>query len=457
VTDPQRARARSRLALRATLAAATVGVAVYLATLTYGARVGIDFYQYWGIGAATRLIGEGLGSPYRDVEGYASVLDRHASTSGDERLTRANHDIHARYPRGLDPTNSPLLYVLFSPLPTGYSSAYAIFLGLRVVLLLAALVLLVPPGGGGIATLATALAVVGLYLPLGADARVGNLNALQLFAIVALARLIASAGPVAGGPTNYLRGGGALAGMALLTLVKPNVAPAAAALAISLAVRMGSRALTRASAIAGPLVLVFLLLPCAYFGTWNIWGEWLEFLAPGSKLAQNELSSGNFSSALLVSRAFGLPVNGAAVAVALLLATSATVALARADARARIRAMLHDPFLAVSLAICAFLAASPLAWFHYYVLLLAPVLRMVATPSSGRAIKALGGAALLLGSGAAGLLPELAAAVPYMVALSWAPAWAGTLLLVGEAARREAAQASPIPAPVNAGSPSSPA
>ena len=97
------------------------------------------------------------------------------------------------------------------------------------------------------------------------------------------------------------------------------------------------------------------------------------------------------------------------------------------QARARIGAVLRDPFLAASLGICALLAASPLAWFHYYVLLLAPALRMVATPSSSGAVKALAGASMILASGAAGWLPALEPAVPYMVAVSWAPLWTATL------------------------------
>ena len=51
---------------------------------------GVDFYQLWGVGAAQKLSGHSLGSPYAERERYAVVLNDYAGTVNYPSLTTAN-------------------------------------------------------------------------------------------------------------------------------------------------------------------------------------------------------------------------------------------------------------------------------------------------------------------------------------------------------------------------------
>jgi hypothetical protein len=431
-----------RRAARSALVLATVVTAAWTARFTYRERVGIDFCQYWSVGAARRLSAAPLPSPYVNGESYAAAIDRYAAASGDGRLVEANSILGRLYPRGLELNNSPLLYAAFAGMPIEYSTAWALFVALRVALLLGALYLLVPRGDDGLAMLVMSIPVIALFRPLGSDARVGNVAVCQLFAIVALARV---AGAVLSQASRWAPALSAtvLTGAGLLVLTKPNVAPIAAALAISLWLRGGPRVFLRGAALAVVPLLASALLPCAWLGSWSAWSDWLRLLDPFEKLALWQVAGGNFSLSLLLGQALGIPANAIAAALAVVLAGSAAVGLGlRRDAGVRMRAVLRDPLLAGSLAICAVLATSPLAWFHYYVLALAPALALVAAPDVGPGSRILGGAGLVLASGIIGILvPVLEPAVPWMLGLSWIPLWAGTLRVASGIARSDGASA----------------
>ena len=85
---------------------------------------GVDFYQLWGVGAAQKLSGHSLGSPYTERERYAVVLNDYAGTVDYPSLTTAS----AVWKR-LALTATPLLYVSFSMLPRDYSVAIGLFRG----------------------------------------------------------------------------------------------------------------------------------------------------------------------------------------------------------------------------------------------------------------------------------------------------------------------------------------
>jgi hypothetical protein len=435
--------------LRAALVVALVAAVGWAARFTYGRRLGIDFYQYWSVGAAMRLSGGSLAPPYVDLDGYVAIIDRYAAASGDARLAEVNAALHHSNAHGLELNNSPLLYAAFAGMPMDYSDAWALFLALRVALLLGALYLLAPPGDDGRLTLLLAIPIVALYRPLGSDARVGNIAVVQLFAVAALARAARGSIPWTG-RWAAVRSGVVLTGAAFLVLTKPNAAPIAVVLAHSVAFRDGPRAFLRGCALALVPALALALLPCAWFGSWSVWTDWFRFLDPFGKLAEWPIADGNFCSAVLLGRALGIPVHAASAATAFLLAASAAAAAGlRPGAADRIRTVLRDPLLGASLAICALLATSPLAWLHYHVLALAPALRLLTAPAADRTDRILGGAGLLLASGTIGLLGfDVETAVAWTVALSWLPLWAGTLRAAARTARADLPAAAAVGTPI---------
>src|SRR5262245_29349217 len=86
-------------------------------------QAGIDFYHFWGVAEARQLSEEPLGSPYAaDAERYAAVLNAAADASSDKHLKRANAER-----RTIDPTATPLLYVLFGAVPGDYTRAHVLY------------------------------------------------------------------------------------------------------------------------------------------------------------------------------------------------------------------------------------------------------------------------------------------------------------------------------------------
>jgi hypothetical protein len=159
----------------------------YSTIVTYNSSSTIDFYQFWGIGKAKEFSGDGLASPYLELERYAAYLDSFASTSDDVRFGKANRRNHQLYKYGLDVTGTPLLYVIFSFLPQDYSFSFGIFLVVRLVLLVATFYFLGPARKINLATLAVGIFFMFAYKPLRIDSRVGNLNIFQLFSVAAVA------------------------------------------------------------------------------------------------------------------------------------------------------------------------------------------------------------------------------------------------------------------------------
>src|SRR5262249_45114955 len=131
-----------------------------------------DFYQLWGVPAAARLAGGSLGSPYRDLPGYWSVLSRHAEASSDAPRRAA----HRLWPT-LSPIAAPLLFVAFALLPGDYTTAVSVYAGLQALAFFGALL-----GLGRLFPLdrfllvSLAFLLVRLYEPLASDMRLGNVG-----------------------------------------------------------------------------------------------------------------------------------------------------------------------------------------------------------------------------------------------------------------------------------------
>lgn len=423
-----------------------VGAGAFWASLTYRHRAAVDFYQYWGVGAAKALGGADLSSPYPGIERYDKVLDGFAASSGDARLQSANQANHGMYRYSLDMNHTPLLYSLFALFPLDYSLSFGVFLALRLALLVAALFFLAPDRESLLPTMALGVVVVLLYRPLGADARVGNLNVIQLFAMAGLASALAAT-PQRGG--RVLSSAALVGGLAFLALLKPNLILVALALCVSLVARGGVERSWKAIAAGGLFGLMLASVPCLYFKSWAVWLDWIHHFALGDEtLSERGIWSGNFSTSLMVSRLGGLSAGTASLTLAVLLALSLVLAMAgRRSFYETAGIALRDPRLLVSLAVTATLAVSAIAWFHYYVLSLFPVLWLLTRRSGPAASRILGGVSLLLSSGLLEEIPAVRPALPYVVASSWAPLWAGLLILISTGPLERVSSSQPFARP----------
>jgi hypothetical protein len=359
----ERLRALLPLVASALLAAFVVSAWHHLAGKRY-----IDFYNPWAVTLGHRALG---GNPYADGDAYSRLANLVADTGGSPALRATNADR-----RVIDPTGTPLYYAAFAWLPSSFEIGYGIVAAALAASLLGAVWALARMHGlARWAAAALAACVALLYMPFEVDLRVGNVNALQLAALVGFIH----------GARRWREGHRGLAqelylpALALLVLFKPNIALVAAALAFHFLHARGMAATLRAALWSiGALGLAY-AASCLYFhspGVWRLWWSSLHDANGGTLLYP--VGVGNASVAKLLSERWAVHpyVTGALLAAALALFSAAAITAYGKDAagaRARARRVLADAQAMASAGVLLTFAASPLLWPHYEVLLLLPV------------------------------------------------------------------------------------
>jgi hypothetical protein len=396
--------------------------------------IAIDFYQHWGVGAARRLSGPTLGSPYREYKKYNEVLREYVEQTDQSKLMV---NFRAKRPPGF--TATPFLYMLFAAFPADYSRAVALFQALQVLLFLAAIVLL-----GAVYHYQTfPLVCLALLLvlgsgPLSSDLRNGNLGCLQVFA---LAALLVLTDRLRRTPRPAALGALVLAGFTLLALAKPNVALVVAVMAGHVWLVLGTRAFAVAAVAAALSGAAAVIISCVYFRSWTVWQEWYDVVF-GRNPYHLVLAPaiGNYSTSRLLAAGVGVGTWTIAIAIAAVLVLSIVAVIAGPVRRAAIaraaplsRALARsfdDPHLAMAIGITMTIALSPLLWYHYYVIALIPGLWLLNASAEPRYLPLGGLASLVLSSGLLNVLflpLGWTGAAAVGAALSWIPLWAGIL------------------------------
>lgn len=339
---------------------------------------GIDFYHYWGVAKAPQLSALSLQNPYVSSGAYADVLNQHADTSGDQILKEAN-----AYRRTLDLTGTPLLYTVFSVLPTNYSLAIKGFRLAQLVLFIAAIFLVGCLRGNSSGFMPLALVLSATFLPFLSDVTVGNLNTIQLFLLVALALLIEQKQP----QTSHGRwrsGLIILCCLVFITLLKPNLLLASLMLGAAFLAKYGLPRLT--IVIPGGLAFTTLVVTITNMclGSAQVWLDWYELVSASQDRLAYPIAAGNYSTTLLLAQLYKLDIVTAVNAIAgfLIISFGSIVAIAATkqgdsllrSSRAVVLSILQDTGLMVSIAVVVTIALSPLVWAHYYTLLLLPAL-----------------------------------------------------------------------------------
>jgi hypothetical protein len=402
----------------------------------FSQAIGVDFYNFWGVPVAMRLTGGALGPPYRNGERYLAVLKDYGGTVGQPRLKAAQ-----RFWSGPDYTGSPLLYRVFGVVSDDYTLALGAFRTLQIIAFLAAALFLgylyrLDP----FHSLSFALICLLLYQPLLSDLRVANLGSLQFAALAALTGVAQALPRVRAFGRRAALAGVLAAGLAALTLCKPNVALVAVFLAVHLVVRHGVGIFALAALPALGATVALLIVPCVYFGSWTVWQEWYRFVyGANARMLVRPVENGNYSTPLLASSWLGVDLAVVAAVLACVLVGSLVVCRVGAlaprpawrAARAALGRLLGDPHHAVGAAILLTLATSPLAWVHYYMLVLIPSLWLLGAASTSSAVPILAAASVAMSAGVAGMLLWALGwpgAMPATIALSWLPLWAALLI-----------------------------
>lgn len=365
----------------------------------------MDFYQFWLVGqAAGEMRPERIWSP----SGRAALGEIGARLALQPGATSAMR-LAARKRLVLETYSTPLLYATFSALSTGdyeldYRVFHALSLGCTVAAVLGLCALFGFPAWAALVALATLLF---LFEPFAADARVGNLNELQLAGVAAQLALFR------GEPS---RAKDLLAGAlaALLALFKPNLLPALLALGALCAGRRDYRGLSWMACGAAAAGGAAALWSGARLGSLHSWPAWLAAL---QQLPPQAVALGNDSLARALAEA-GAP-GGPWLALALLAAVLAIAFRAgRAEAAVRLAARegagrgelgpsesaaragsaldagtspprpephprVVSATAALGLGCAAAVLGAELAWAHYY-LLLVPGLLLLLRPGAPR-------------------------------------------------------------------------
>ncbi|MEM9264477.1 MAG: glycosyltransferase 87 family protein [Cyanobacteria bacterium P01_F01_bin.13] len=400
---------------------------------------GIDFYHYWGVAKARQLSPSPLQNPYVASTAHADVLNQYADASNDQILKEANS-----YRRTLDLTGTPLLYTVSALLPESYSLAIKGFRLGQLVLFVLTIFLIGVLRGNSTGFELLALVLAATFSPFLSDVVVGNLNAIQLFLLVAAALLIERAQP----QTSKARlryGVMILCGLIFITLLKPNLLLSSLLLS---AVFLRKYGLPRPTLLipAGVAFTVLLLVATnVCLGSAQVWLDWYKLVSASQDRLAYPIEAGNYSTTLLLSQLYTLDIYTAvnAVAVFLIVSFCSIVAIAAIKqgspllgrSREIVFNILQDSGLVVSIAVTITFALSPLVWAHYYTLLLLPALWLLDTRFPWQLGNWLSLLAIIFASG--GLVNLLSTwfvfspevyAVSFM--LGWVWVWAGLLITV---------------------------
>lgn len=377
------------LALLVTLAARVFWMAVV------APAPGIDFYQFWAVARAETS--HGLANPYSDeARGALAETGRRlaAGTPGSARLGAA-----VEYREHIETFSTPFLYLVVDALSSAdYDASLDRFGLLRLVCLVAGVTALCRLAGCD-------LWLTGLWLlttlwfsePVRADARVGNVNALQLAALagyLALARAPGDRRQAAAGAT-----------LGLLMAFKPTLGLVAAFLTIDWALRGEWRRLAVQGASFAAAALAAVVASSAWFGSARAWLDWLEALPQLERVADVSVANGNFALARLAGE-LGLPLPSGAIVAALSLALAACTWLGARDEKSLPGSR---DFLVAALGCAAAVVGVQLGWLHYFMLVAPLAIYLFATLADPRALAAVALASLLvLGTPLRALAPELA-------------------------------------------------
>jgi hypothetical protein len=354
-----------------------------------------DFYQFWIVGRAAaepgtgdvwsqaereRLGQQGLRVALAELgqRGQGQPPSRHASAASRRQV--------------LETYSTPWLYTLFGAAASGDYERDLDRFQLASLIALAAGAWWMARAAG-LAPVSAVLLIAfsaAWFAPALSDARVGNVNRLQLGLLGLFVALAARAGP-----TSRWR---ALAAGALLgagAMFKPNLAFPMLTLGLGWIAlgRWRKLALHGAGAAAGALVAF--ALSSVWLGSMGAWSSWGAVLGELMGEYEHTLEAGNFSLARVLERS-GLAVDARLLGVLSLIAFAAALMWRRqAAGRGGSDREGVEDLLLLALGGALSVLAARLAWLHYFVLVL-PLAIAALRPGVAVLVRAAGACGLLL-------------------------------------------------------------
>jgi hypothetical protein len=342
----------------------------------------VDFFTFWSVShTLSRAPVANVYSPDNQRK-IASVLVAEAQSSETSDLQRqATADVVHLYGGRIDVTGTPLLYMAIGGLSSGnFQTDQKRFEFVCASCLVLSMLILKHLLRFSIVTIVLlTIFVASDYAPVLSDMRVGNVNEIQLFAVMLFIFFTARSRPLLAGLT-----------IGMVTMFKPTTASVLVLSVIADFADRDYRQLLRM--LSGCLIaaVATFLASAAYFRNSAIWVDFLHSLPKTLNGVSYPLESGNFSLSALV---FGPSSGSAAIILLLLLAAFSWLMFATrrnntGEAQGEISKDIYGPrrmhtAFAVGGGGCAvMLLSSPLVWLHYYLLLL-PLSLYVIQPAGG--------------------------------------------------------------------------
>lgn len=344
----------------------------------------------------------------------------------------------------VDAHASPFLYTLVGLLSTGDYDAdqkrFAIVSGLCLALSVAMLCHLLR--FSAVSTILLLAFLAADFSPVVTDMGVGNINEIQLLAI-ALFILFAAR-------SAHLSAGIAI-GMA--TMIKPTTAIVLVLAAIVAVADRDYRRLLRLLAGACAAAAVAIAVSALYFANPKMWIQFIASLSDTLGEGSYPLEKGNYGLAKLL---FGGTGSGPAIILIVLLSAFLWLMFSTRRKAPALETAVPNAFAAAGVGCALMLLSSPLAWVHYYVLLIPLSLYVIqpapdpeATPlSRGMVVKLLGFVPLLMLSD---LAQYVLSGVPKALSADFNCATVLTLVLALLQIRRQRQSFNAMQAPTTAG------
>ncbi len=359
--SPPRVASYSETAL---LAALVVAAMAFSWARSAHTTSGVDFFTKWSV---ARAISESGGKDVYSAEarrriGAALALEFRLPATGDRQRATTAAVLTANQGE-MEVVGSPFLYASMAVFGLeDFETSYVLFALVSLLSLAGTIVLLGRHLSVPFTWTLVLLSIVAVHFePLRSDAAVGNINQLQLAAVVGASLLVSPGRRLAASAAA-----GALLGIA--TMLKLNVLLSPAFLLIGL--WLDGRRRSAGAFLAGLVgsALAAFVASAAFFGDRGCWLAWREAL-PSLLAARYGLDIGNFGLAALIYQLTGLDVSKAILATLLL-----SFAYALWRSRRRIPGVPveagagRDSLLLGGLG-CGFMILSgPYVLFHYFVL-----------------------------------------------------------------------------------------
>lgn len=387
---------------------------------------GVDLYQYWGVGQVLRLTQGEISNPYDMHEEFNRILAEEAAKTSDPV-----HKKVADYRKDLELQGTPFSYFIFSWLPSKYEETRSLYRAMQIgIFTLITCGLLYSVGYTWWRSLLASLLILPFYNPMKSELIVGNFNTILTAGLAVgfyLSNKLVSMHFDRDNVDSLLpKATALLVWIGMFTLMKPTLTIMFLIFVLFLAARFGIFFAAKATLLSVfPLGLIG-SLPALRFGSATIWYEWFRYFRSGNLDMMNlPLSQGNVSTTLFLSKNLGIPLG---ICIGMLTVLLIGTLLLKAKQSESLKTGLHvhlaDPHFIIALGVVATLALSPLAWIHYFVIIIVPAVILLHSRHRRTIAPKLAVLSIIMVT-----IPSTSFSFRYLIMLSWVPLWCAALTL----------------------------